>query len=231
MELTTKEIAKMFDLSCVQINYTEVDLVELVNIARKYKCGQISVLQSMLKKSRELLANDKNIKLIGNVSFPSGSDTTELKVIQAKQMVENGCDEIDMVINVHWLKSGRLDLVKEDIKAVVDAVNEKLLKVIIEASCLNEEQIKNACEICIEAGATFVKTGTGWAGPTTINHVKLIKSIVGDSIAIKASGGVKNLDMLKEMYRAGASRFGVNLEGGKRILEECIRLGGTVTIN
>lgn len=222
MNLTTSEIAKMLDISCVQVNYDANNIKELVEVAKKYGCGQVSVLQSFIDESKELLKDNSDIKLVGNVSFPSGSDTTELKVIQAKQMAQAGCDEIDMVLNINWMKSELYDLVEKDIAAVVNVVSGRPLKVIIEVSALNDDEIRKASEICVSAGAAFVKTGTGWAGPTTVEHVKIIKSVVGDRIAIKASGGVNSLDLLLEMYQEGATRFGVNLEGGISILEESI---------
>jgi deoxyribose-phosphate aldolase len=102
--------------------------------------------------------------------------------------------------------------------------------VIIEASLLNKEQIEKACEICIRAGAAFIKTGTGWSGPTTIGEIRLIKSIVKDTIPIKASGGIRNIDTLVQMYKNGASRFGVNLITGLSILKECEAKGGAVEV-
>ena len=230
MFLTTQDIAKMMDLSCVQVTYTQYDLIELVNTAKKYGCGQISVLHCFLEDAKELAEESGGVRVVGNVSFPSGSDTTALKVVQAEQIKAVGVDEIDMVLNVNYMRSGMYDVVRKDIAAVAAAVGETPLKVIIEVSCLKTEQIKLASKMCVDEGAAFVKTGTGWTGPTTVGHVKTIKSVVGDAISIKASGGVKSLALLVDMYKEGATRFGVNLEGGIRILEECIAMGGKVEL-
>jgi len=230
MYLTTKEIAKMMDLSCVQVTYTQDNLKELVETAKKYGCGHISVVQCYLEESKELLKDTEGIKIVGNVSFPSGSDSTALKVVQAKQMMDIGVDEIDMVLNINYLLSGLYDKVKKDVHAVAQVVKGIPFKVIIETSCLSEEQIKIACKICASEGVTFAKTGTGWMGPTTVEHIKIMKSVLGEKTAIKAAGGVKTLQLLKDMYKEGATRFGVNLEGGVRILEECIALGGKISI-
>jgi deoxyribose-phosphate aldolase len=229
MVLRTEQIAKMFDLSCVRTYNTKDDIVELIDAAKKHRCGQVSVLQCFIDLSRELLKDEKGIKVVGNISFPSGSDITELKVLQAAQMVGK-CDEIDMVMNVCYLKSGMYSYVEEDVKAVKKAVGETPLKVIIESALLDKKRIEKACEICINAGAAFVKTGTGWTSPTTVEQVKLIKSIVGDAIAIKASGGIKNLNLLLQMYASGATRFGVNMKTGIAILNECIDAGGSLTV-
>ncbi len=231
MVLTVKDIAGMMDLSCVRTNSDRKDIEDLLENAKKYDCGQVSVLQCFIPFVKQNLSERKDIRVVGNVSFPSGSDSTSLKVLQAKEMVEAGCDEIDMVINVGQLRSGMYNEVEEDVKAVVKAANQLPVKVIIEISLLYKQEIEKACEICINAGAAFVKTGTGWMpNATNFEDVRLIKSIVGDKIKIKASGGVRDLSMLVEMYKLGAVRFGVNLKSGKSILEECIKAGGQVKI-
>ncbi len=231
MILTVKEIAQMYDLSCVRTDSDENDIRALAESARIYDCGHVSVMQCFIPYVKELLGDRKDIKVVGNVSFPSGSDTTGVKVYQAGEMLAAGCDEIDMVLNVGKLRSGRYEEAEEDVKAVVKAVKGLPLKVIIEVSCLNEREVEKACEICINAGAAFVKTGTGWMPKgTTIEDVRLIKSIIGDRISIKASGGIRSLETLVEMYKLGVTRFGVNLRSGRAILEECIALGGQVII-
>lgn len=231
MTLTVKEIAQMFDLSCVRTDSNEKDILALAECARQYDCGHVSVMQCFIPEVKELLKDRPDIKVVGNVSFPSGSDTTSLKVFQAGEMVAAGCDEIDMVINVGWLLSGRYEAVEEDVKAVVSAAGGLPVKVIIEVSCLEPNEVEKACEICIRAGATFVKTGTGWMPKgTTIDDIKLIKANVADNIKIKASGGIRTLDTLVEMYKLGVTRFGVNLRSGKAILDECIEKGGKVSL-
>jgi deoxyribose-phosphate aldolase len=226
MFLTAKDIAKMIDLSCVRTTSSKADIMEMVNAAHKYGFGQVSVLQCFIPYAKELLKDAPEVRLIGNVSFPSGSDSTSLKVIQAKEMLATGCDEIDMVINIGKLRSGELDEVEKDVQAVVDIVRPTPLKVIIEIMSLTPEETEQACGICLRTGTTFVKTGTGWANRgTTLEDVKLVKSFVGDGIKIKASGGIRDLDTLVEMYKAGARRFGVNLRSGIQIVEECAALG------
>ncbi len=231
MILTAKDIAQMYDLSCVRTDSDEGDIKALAECAKRYDCGHVSVMQCFIPDVKSLLGDRQDIKVVGNVSFPSGSDSTSLKVYQADEMLAAGCDEIDMVINVGKLRSGRFDEVEEDVRAVVATVKGIPLKVIIEVSCLSLVEVEKACEICISSGATFVKTGTGWMPKgTTIEDVKLIKSIVKDRIKIKASGGIRSLETLVEMYKLGVSRFGVNLRSGKAILDECIAMGGKVTI-
>ena len=225
MPMTPADIAGMIDLSCVQTTSSKADIEEMVYAARRYGFGQVSVLQCFIPYTRQLIADAPNIRIVGNVSFPTGSDTTSLKILQAKEMISAGCDEIDMVMNIGRLRSGEFAGVEADVRAVVDTVYPVLVKVIIEVMSLTQEETQRACEICLSSDAAFVKTGTGWAARgTTLEDVKLIKSFVGDRIKIKASGGIRSLEALLAMYEAGARRFGVNLKSGIKIVEEALAL-------
>jgi len=229
MHLSSTDIAQMIDLSCVRTTSSTKDIDEMVDAAITYGFGQVSVMQCFIPYTKNLII-DTNIRLIGNVSFPSGSDTTSIKIQQAQEMVKAGCDEIDLVMNIGMLRSGRLSEVENDIRSVAKVVNPLPLKVIIEIMYLSEQEVRHACRICINSGAAFVKTGTGWADRgTTLKDVKLIKSIVGDQIKIKASGGIRNVETLVEMYKEGARRFGINLKSGIQILDEILRKGDIIT--
>jgi deoxyribose-phosphate aldolase len=231
MLVKAPDIAKIIDLSCVRTISNKMDIEEMVDAACKYGFGQVSVLQCFIPYTRQLLKGVPNVRLVGNVSFPSGSDSTSLKVAQAKEMMAAGCDEIDMVMNIGKLRSGELGEVEADVRAVIETVRPISVKVIIEIMCLTPEETRHACEICVRTGAAFVKTGTGWADRgTTLDDVRLVKSFVGDRIKIKASGGIRSLDTLVEMYRIGASRFGVNLKSGIHIMEECSLLRSGIEI-
>ena len=230
MQLNFREIAKMIDLSCVRTYSSKQDILDLLENAKKYEFGQVSVMQCFLPLTKELLENSPQIHIVGNVSFPSGSDSTTIKVAQAIEMVAVGCNEIDMVMNVGLLRSGLENEVAKDVIAVISAAGGLPVKVIIEIAYLSEEETRTACQICLDSGASFVKTGTGWADGTTIENVRLVKSIVGDRIKIKASGGIRDLDTLVAMYKVGATRFGVNLKSGKAIVDECLSRGGHIEI-
>jgi deoxyribose-phosphate aldolase len=185
----------------------------------------------MVPFTRGLLGNRSAIRLVGNVGFPSGSESTTIKVSQARELAAAGCDEIDAVLNIGLLLSKETDSVEEDVRAVVEAIRPLPSKVIIESPLLGPDEVRVACEICIRAGAAFVKTGTGWANrPTTVQDVQLIKSCVGNRIEIKASGGIRSLAALMEMYRAGARRFGVNLKSGIEIVQEAAGMGAATAV-
>jgi len=132
MLLTAHDIAKMLDLSCVRTYSSKMDIEELVENALKYNFGQVSVMQCFIPYTRQLLGDSSAVRVVGNVSFPSGSDTTTVKVFQAREMLAAGSDEIDMVINVGRLRSGELAEVEADLRAVVETVRPLPVKVIIE---------------------------------------------------------------------------------------------------
>jgi deoxyribose-phosphate aldolase len=231
MQLTSQDIAKMIDLSCVRTTSSLSDIEEMVNAAKQYGFGQVSVMQCFLPQTLQMIKGAADIRLIGNVSFPSGSNSTSTKVFQAKEMVAAGCDEIDMVMNIGKLRSGFLRDVENDVRSVLEVVKPLPLKVIIEIMVLTPKEVQQACEICIRTGASFVKTGTGWADRgTKLEDVQLIRSFVGDQIKIKASGGIRSVDSLVNMYRAGARRFGINLKSGIQILDDIIQHGNQITV-
>jgi deoxyribose-phosphate aldolase len=231
MGLTATEIAKMIDLSCVRTTSSKSDIEEMVSTAFRYGFGQVSVLQCFIPYTMQLLKDAPGVRLVGNVSFPSGSDSTSLKVVQAREMLAAGCDEIDMVMNIGKLRSGELTEVEADTRAVIETVRPTPVKVIIEIMYLTPEETRQACDICVHTGASFVKTGTGWANRgTTLTDVRLVKSFVGDRVNIKASGGIRSTEVLMQMYDAGARRFGVNLKSGIQIVEEASLLNSEVHI-
>jgi len=220
MVLDVTELAGMIDVSCVRTTSSKDDIDEMVAAARKYSFGHVSVLQCFIPYTRLLLVDAPEIKVIGNVSFPSGSDSTAVKVFQAKEMVAAGCDEIDMVMNIGRLRSGQLEEVENDVRAVIQVAGNLPVKVIIEIMYLSQSELEQACNICILAGAAFVKTGSGWADrSTTLEDIQRIKTIVGERIKIKASGGIRDLTGLLDMYHAGARRFGINLKSAVEIVE------------
>jgi len=232
MKLTPDDIARMMDLSTVQAADTEQRVRDLAAAAKRRNCIIATTLSSQVELIVSLLADAPDTGVGGNVGFPSGGTTRQAKVAEAKEMVALGCAENDMVIDVGKFLSGRHQYVLDEITAVVEASAPLPVKVIIECSYLNDDQIRTAAELCVRGGASFVKTGTGWApaGATPAN-VALIKSVVGDDAQIKASGGVRGLDMLVELYRCGARRFGIGLGHETEIFDACAALpGGAVGV-
>lgn len=221
MEFTLEELARMTDLTAVRAESDEAEVRALAEAAKKYQPICVCTLPSHTPLLQALLADEPRIGVVGAVGFPSGGNTTAAKVAEAKELLEIGCSELDMVINIGLLRSGAYQRVLEDIRGVVEAAGGVPVKVILECHYLSENQIRKGCELCIEAGASFVKTSTGWA-PTgaTLENVTLIKTCVGDAIAIKAAGGIQSLDTVMGMYRLGVRRFGIGLSSAIRIFEE-----------
>jgi deoxyribose-phosphate aldolase len=221
MKLTSLEIARMIDLSAVQAQDDDDYIRSLVACARQYRCIAVIPLPSRISLVCDLLGDEKDILIGGAVGFPSGGQTTATKVFETREQLQMGCREMDMVINISKLISGRYDEVLYDMQLVMDACNGIPLKVILECHYLTDSQILKGCDLCIEAGATWVKTGTGWAKTgATFENVSLIKAHVGEAIGVKAAGGVRDLHTLLGMYLRGVRRFGVGLKSGVKILEE-----------
>ena len=163
---------------------------------------------------------DSDVKVCTVIGFPLGATTTATKAFEAKEAIANGADEIDMVMNIGALKDQNTDYVFHDIKAVVEAAQGKIVKVILETCLLTEDEIVKACQICQEAGADFVKTSTGFSTRgATIEDVKIMKATVGDSMKVKAAGGVRTYDDMVKIVEAGADRIvtsaGCSLVEGK----------------
>jgi len=222
MKLTTEDIVRMIDFSAVAGGIGEAQVEELAQQAKKYKFIGAHVLPCYVKKLSALLEGEDEILIGTGIGFPSGAHTTDIKVKEAVRALEDGCRELDMVINVGALLSEKYDYCRDEIRAVVEVAGDKAVKVILEVHYLGEDDIKKGCELCIDAGARFVKTATGWApSGATVENISLIKSFVGDAINIKASGGIRTLDTLTSMYKAGARRFGISAQSALKILDEC----------
>jgi len=217
---TLQQLASMIDVSAVRADSHESDVRSVAELAKKYHCIAAFALPAFTPELIELLRGTTTIPG-GAVGFPSGGETVAMKVAQAKELVDLGCGEIDMVQNIGKLLSGRFEQVEADIAAVKKAIGSLPLKVIIECSYLSPDQIVRSSEIAVRAGASWVKTGTGWASPgTTTEHIRLIKQTVGDTAKIKAAGGVRDLDTLLEMHRLGTERFGISHKTAKNIFDE-----------
>lgn len=225
MIITIADIAHMIDLSAVRAEDNDEYIGSLVACAKKYHCLAVYPLPSRVPLVRDLLGNQLDIIVGGAVGFPSGGQTTAAKVFETKELIAMGCREIDMVINISKLRSGRVEEVYADIREVVDTADGLPVKVILECHYLTDAQIFYGCDAVMMAKAAWVKTGTGWA-PTgaTLKNVALIKNHVQDAIEVKAAGGIRDLKTLLQMYKLGARRFGLGLKTSTKILEAAFAL-------
>lgn len=208
-------LAKYIDHTILKPDTTDKDVIKVCTEAREHGFFSVCVNPYFVPLvAKELAGSD--VKVTSVIGFPLGANTTELKAMEAKKAVEDGANEIDMVINVSALKDGKFDFVQKDIEAVVGAIKGKaILKVIIETCLLTNEQKIKACELSKAAGAQFVKTSTGFStGGATEADVKLMKSVVGDALEVKASGAVRDYETALKMVQAGATRIGASASVG-----------------
>lgn len=204
------EINKLFDHTILGIEVRKEQIEKLVNEAKENKFFSVCIPPTWIKYTKELLKGS-DVKITTVISFPHGNDTTKTKVFATKDAIKNGADEIDMVVNMGFLKDGRYDFVRNDIAMVKKACKKHILKVIIETSRLTPEEIKLASKLCLEAKADFVKTSTGFdTRGASFEDIKLIKEVVKDNALIKASGGIKNLAEVREYVKLGANRIGAS---------------------
>ncbi len=204
-------IAKTIDHTILKPNVTDADVIKVCDEAKEYGFFSVCVNPYFVPLVASQLKGS-DVKVTSVIGFPLGASTTFIKAAEAKKAVEDGANEIDMVINVSALKDGKFDFVKSDIAAVVDAIKGKaILKVILETCLLTKDEIVKACELSKEAGAQFVKTSTGFStGGATAEDVALMKKTVGDALEVKASGGVRDYETAMAMIDAGATRIGAS---------------------
>ena len=201
---------KLFDHTILKADATEAAVAKICAEAKEYDFMSVCVNTYYTAFVAEQL-KDSNVKVCTVVGFPLGQMSTKAKALETQCAVEDGADEIDMVLNVAALKDGKYDVVLEDIKAVKAACGDALLKVILETCLLTKEEIVKACELSVEAGADFVKTSTGFStGGATAEDIALMRKTVGPDIGVKASGGVRDSKGAIAMVEAGANRIGAS---------------------
>lgn len=215
------ELARMIDISAVQAFNTREDVLELARIAIEQNFVAAHVLPNFVSLLHDQLSGSETLTG-APVGFPSGGSSTQVKAKEARELIGAGVQEMDLMINVGRLRSSDTDYVFNDIRTVVEAAAPVPVKVILEVHYLSDDQIKKACELCIQAGADFVKTATGWApSGATLERVGLITSFVRGAIKVKASGGIRDLATVEKMYRMGVKRFGINTMAAVSILASC----------
>ena len=212
------KINKFIDHKVLSQDADEKKIDKLIAEAKEHDFASVCVNSCWTKKCAEAL-KDSDVNVCVVVGFPIGAMDTKSKAFETKTAIENGADEIDMVINVGWLKSGRYSDVENDIREVKKACGDKHLKVIIECCLLTDEEKVKACELSERAGADFVKTSTGFSkSGATVEDVALMRKTVGDRLGVKAAGGIKDGKTAVAMIKAGASRLGCS--AGIKIIEE-----------
>lgn len=216
-----KPLNQYIDHTNLKPSATRQEIEKLCAEAREWEFASVCVNPCNVALAKELLGDTK-VEICTVIGFPLGQNTTEMKVAEARDALRNGCDEFDMVINVGRLKDGEDDFVREEIKAIVQAVSGKTVKVIIETCLLTDEEKARATRLACQAGAHFVKTSTGFStGGATVADIRLMKENVTENVKLKASAGIRTYEDGMALIEAGADRLGTSagvaiVQGGKK---------------
>ncbi|MFD1926520.1 deoxyribose-phosphate aldolase [Sporosarcina siberiensis] len=204
-------IAEYIDHTLLKADAKKNEIDNLCAEAREYSFASVCVNPTWVKTAADALEGT-NVKVCTVIGFPLGATTTEVKVFETENAIQNGAEEIDMVINIGALQDGNDELVKRDISSVVSAAKGKaIVKVIIETALLTDAEKRTACELAVVSGADFVKTSTGFStGGATEEDVKLMRAVVGPVMGVKASGGIRSLEDVQKMLNSGATRIGAS---------------------
>lgn len=210
--MNRNQLAATIDHTLLKADATEQEIIKLCEEAAQYQFATVCVNPCWVKLAAEQLQHAGQVGVTTVIGFPLGASSSAIKALEAKQAIHDGATEIDMVLNVGYLKSRFLSAVKSDIEAVVAAAaNGAIVKVILETCLLTDEEIVAACKLAVEAGAHFVKTSTGFSsGGATIEHIQLMRRTVGEHIGVKASGGIRDHATAIAMLEAGANRIGAS---------------------
>ena len=221
MNAMWKEAARLIDISAVRSYSTEDDVREAVRIAKQYGFINVHSLPCFTTLVSSLLADEPEIFTGAPVGFPGGGHKTEVKLLEAQKLIEDGVDEMDVVMNIGMLRSGAEEYVLDELKQVVALAPPHVkTKVIIEINVLSDEEMLRACRLVMRAGADFVKTGTGWvAGGANIERIEKIMRETSGNIKVKAAGGIRTLEEFERLRGLGVDRFGINLKSALEIVE------------
>ena len=202
-----KDILKLIDHTQLQPNATWEDIVSLCDEAVKYKTATVCIPPTYLKRTHDKYGD--NLKLCTVIGFPLGYSCTAAKVVEAKEAIKDGAEEIDTVVNVSDVKNHRYDEVKKELEEIRKACGDKLLKVIIETCYLTEDEKKELCKIVTDVKADYIKTSTGFGSAgATLEDIELFKKNIGPDVKIKAAGGIRTIEDAVAYAEAGCSRIG-----------------------
>lgn len=220
--MTEKELALLIDNTLLQPYRNKKELQDFCREALQYGFRMVAVNSGVSDICKEIVAGSE-VHVGAAVGFPFGTNTVEAKVFETADAIRKGADEIDYVINIGKLKDGNLSYIEDEmtrIKETCESFGRKIiLKVILETCYLSEEEIRAVCQIALKVKPDFVKTSTGYGSAgATVENVRLMKSVVGDKVGIKAAGGIRDLDTLLTMVQAGASRIGTS--SGVKIIQQ-----------
>lgn len=202
------DIATYIDHSLLKPTSVPEQVKQICQEAWQYNFPSVCVYPTAVKQATELL-HDKKPNVCTVIGFPTGANTSAVKLYEAQEAVENGATELDVVINLGWLKSRETDKIYQEIAQICSETGQTV-KAILETTVLTDEEKRLAGEICMDAGVAYLKTSTGWFGGATVADVRLLKEITRGQIGIKASGGIRTYEQALELIQAGATRLGTS---------------------
>ena len=203
--MDVKEILKHVDHTLLLQGATWEEIKQICDDAMKYETASVCIAPSYVKQAAEYMGDKMAVCTV--IGFPNGYMTTKAKEFETKDALENGASEIDMVINIGWLKDKKYDLIENEIRALKAVCKDKILKVIIETCFLTDEEKIKMCEIVTNAGADYIKTSTGFGGAgATFDDIKLFSQHIGPNVKMKAAGGISSLDDAEKFLALGADR-------------------------
>jgi len=214
------DAARMIDISAVRTQNNLSDIKAMVELAKEYKFINVHVLPFWVKQLALLLQEVDGVYVGAPVGFPSGACRTDVKIIEAQKLIEDGVEEMDIVMNVGMFRQKEYGYVLDELKQIIGLSGENILtKVIIEINTLTDGEMEKACDLVMQSGADFIKTGTGWIpGGANISRIKRIKKITGKDIKVKAAGGIRTTEEFLELADAGVERFGINADSAIAIV-------------
>ena len=204
-----KEILKHVDHTLLRQGATWEEIKQICDDAMKYETASVCIAPSYVKQAAEYMGDKMAVCTV--IGFPNGYMTTKAKEFETKDALENGASEIDMVINIGWLKDKKYDLIENEIRALKAVCKDKILKVIIETCFLTDEEKIKMCEIVTNAGADYIKTSTGFGGAgATFDDIKLFSQHIGPNVKMKAAGGISSIEDAEKFLELGADRLGTS---------------------
>lgn len=213
--------ARLIDISAVRTQHSVADIKEMVDIALQYRFVNVHTLPCWTKTVSEMLKGNPDVRVGAPVGFPGGGHKTKVKLLEAEQLIEDGVEEMDIVMNVGKFKNKEFNYVADELNQIISIAPKNVLtKVIIELNCLNDSELEDVCRLVMDSGAHFLKTGTGWVpGDANIQRIAKIKSLTAGKVQVKAAGGIRTREEFDALLALGVERFGINIASALAIVK------------
>lgn len=219
--MDAKSAARLIDISAVRTHHSITDIKEMVDIALQYRFVNVHTLPCWTKTVSEMLKGNPDVRVGAPVGFPGGGHKTMVKLLEAEQLIEDGVEEMDIVMNVGKFKNKEFGYVADELNQIIRIAPKNVLtKVIIELNCIDDSELEDVCRIVVDSGADFLKTGTGWVpGDANIQRIAKIKTLTAGKIQVKAAGGIRTREEFDALLVLGVERFGINIASALAIVQ------------